>query len=1165
MEHVRDLSFLAGGGEMGERTRAMDWSSTAVGSPAKWPQSLKAAVSICLGSRHPMVLWWGQTSHVQFYNDAYISFLGPEKHPAFLGRSGRECWSEIWPVMSPMLDHVFSTGEATWSEDFLYVLNRNLAREEGYFTFSYSPIRTDDGSIGGIFCACNETTARVLGERRLQTLRDLGRMEANGRTVASACEIAAQTLGENPHDVPFALIYLLDSDKHRAELVATSAIPAGEPGAPFTVDILRADSEEQSNWPLSQALEAATAKLVSDISVRFGVLPGGPWPEAPETALITPIAAPGHNIATGFLVSGLSPRQVINADYLSFFELVAGQIGAAIANARAYEAERRRAEALAEIDRAKTSFFSNVSHEFRTPLSLILGPLEDALKIGNLPTTERESLATAHRNSLRLLKLVNSLLDFSRIEAGRAQASYEPTDLASLTADIASNFRSAFERAGLKLLVDCPPLGAPVFVDPEMWEKIVLNLLSNAFKFTFNGQVAVSLQIVDDRIALTVCDSGVGVPPDELPRLFERFHRIEGQESRTHEGSGIGLALVQELVKLHSGTITVDSVIGRGTSFTVTIPFGKAHLPQERIRAERQLSSTAVRADAFVQEALRWLPDIPSVATEVSAELRAASELSQLSGARILIADDNADMRAYVGGLLKAYCEVQTVADGQAAIEVIRQDCPDLVIADVMMPRLDGFGLLRAIRNDAACAELPVILLSARADEEAKVEGFGIGADAYLIKPFNARELLAQIAASIKMAKFRREVERTLASRVEARTRELAETNAQLRLQIEQREKAEAEVQQLHRLEAIGQLTSGVAHDFNNLLSVVLTNARLLSRRLYDPDHQEGIQLICGAAERGAKLITQLLAFSRKQRLKPQAVNLNSTIAGMSDLLGACLGGTIRLKMSLAQDLWPASVDPMQIESVILNLTINARDAMGAGGVLTLETFNATIDNASSGPSEPVPGQYVGLAVKDTGVGIPDHLVPRVFEPFFTTKKPGEGSGLGLAQVHGFAKQSGGGVSLETHVGRGTTVKVLLPRAPEARGHEQQQRATHVTATNVTARILVVDDDKSVLRSTLRVLDSLGYAAVAAASGAEALRLIDSSLQIDLVLTDFAMPEMTGVELAEAIRAMDPNLPVIIVTGYVERIGLSDFDERRILRKPFTEDELIEKIKSALH
>ena len=312
-----------------------------------------------------------------------------------------------------------------------------------------------------------------------------------------------------------------------------------------------------------------------------------------------------------------------------------------------------------------------------------------------------------------------------------------------------------------------------------------------------------------------------------------------------------------------------------------------------------------------------------------------------------------------------------------------------------------------------------------------------------------------------------------------------------------------------------------------------------------------------------ARLLTEP-AFSRKQRLTPHAVNLNSTISGMSDLLGAFLGGTIRLKMSLAQDLWPASVDPMQIELVILNLAINARDAMGAGGVLTLETFNATINNASSGPGEPVPGQYVGPAVKDNGVGIPDRVVPRVFEPFFTTKKPGKGSGLGLAQVLGFAKQSGGGVKLETHVGRGTSVTVFLPRAAEGSAHEQQQRATQVTATNVTARILVVDDDKSVLRSTLRLLHSLGYATVAAASGAEALQLIDVCSQIDLVFADFAMPEMTGVELAEAIRAMDANLPVIIVTGYAQREGLSDVDERRILQRPFTEDELIQKIESVL-
>jgi PAS domain S-box-containing protein len=413
----------------------------------------------------------------------------------------------------------------------------------------------------------------------------------------------------------------------------------------------------------------------------------------------------------------------------------------------------------------------------------------------------------------------------------------------------------------------------------------------------------------------------------------------------------------------------------------------------------------------------------------------------------------------------------------------------------------------------------------------------------------------------------RKRIEETLERRVEARTRELEDANRQLRSQIEQREIAEAEVQQLQRLDAIGQITSGLAHDFNNLLSVVLTNASLLSRNLRGSGDQEGVDLIRTAAERGANLTAQLLAFSRKQRLEPQEVDLNGKIVGMSDLLGATLGGTVQLRTTLAADLWPALVDPTQIELVILNLAINARDAMRSGGILTLETFNAVVDNGPFRPEGPVPGQYVGLAVKDTGVGIPDDVLPRVFEPFFTTKEPGKGSGLGLAQVFGFAKQSGGGVGIETRPGEGTSVKVFLPRTevvPRDREWELVD-AEQSRQTKVKGSILVVDDDKAVLRTTLRVLEALGYAAVPAISGGEALRLITGGLAIDLVLADFAMPEMTGVEFARKIHTTHPALPVIIVTGYGNHEILKDFGEARILQKPYAEAELMEKITKALN
>ena len=443
---------------------------------------------------------------------------------------------------------------------------------------------------------------------------------------------------------------------------------------------------------------------------------------------------------------------------MSFLNLVAGHIGTSVANARAYEAERKRAEALAEIDRAKTLFFSNVSHEFRTPLTLMLGPLEDALASGELPAKERERLDTVHRNSLRLLRLVNSLLDFSRIEAGRGQASYAPTDLAAITANFTSNFRSACERAGLKLVVDCPPLGEPVYLDRDMWEKIVLNLLSNAFKFTFEGEIVVRLRVVDGHAELSVGDTGVGIPEGELPRLFERFHRIEGQMSRTYEGSGIGLALVQELVKLHGGAIRVESVEGEGTRFIVTIPLGRSHLAQDRIVSDAA-SPTAAQADAYVEEALRWLPNggAPAAGTLPPSGLTQTTP-PQLEGSRILVADDNADMRDYVRRLLEAYCQVETVADGQAALEAIRRRRPDLVLSDVMMPRVDGLRLVRAIRSEPVLADIPVVLLSARAGEEAKIEGLHAGADDYLIKPFSARELVARVGSNLNLAKLRQRV-----------------------------------------------------------------------------------------------------------------------------------------------------------------------------------------------------------------------------------------------------------------------------------------------------------------------------------------------------------------------------------------------------------------------
>ncbi len=552
-------------------------------------------------------------------------------------------------------------------------------------------------------------------------------------------------------------------------LCETINLPAGTKASPSTVSI----GSGNDVWNFSRVIETSQNQIVEDLEERFGRLPAGPWTDDwTKHALALPLAkAMAQESPAGFLVAGTSPRLKFNNDYRSFLDLAAGQIANAISNARAYEGERKRAEALAEIDRAKTAFFSNVSHEFRTPLTLMLGPIEDILAEDQLPSRAHERLEVAHRNSLRLLKLVNTLLDFSRIEAGRIQAVYEPVDLATFTADLASVFRSAIERAGMSLIIDCPPLSRETYVDREMWEKIVLNLLSNAFKFTFEGQIEASLKQAGESVELTVCDTGIGISAKDLPQLFERFHRVSGARGRTYEGSGIGLALVQELVKLHGGTVRVESEPGVGSSFIVSIPFGLAHLPAESVKTndenERAQTAIATNARAFVEEALRWLPVEAKSRTggetqrvdAMDTALPIFSTLPSISPPRILLADDNSDMREYVRRLLAANYEVEAVADGEAALQAARERPPDLVLSDVMMPRLDGFGLLKALREDESLVTIPVILLSARAGEEARVEGMEAGADDYLIKPFSARELLARVRAHLEMTRLRREAE----------------------------------------------------------------------------------------------------------------------------------------------------------------------------------------------------------------------------------------------------------------------------------------------------------------------------------------------------------------------------------------------------------------------
>ena len=755
---------FAGGGAVGVILSKVDWGNTPLGGLSTWSPALKTMVGMLLRNHFPLVLWWGP-SLIQIYNDAFVP-IPAAKHPRALTQPAAECWAEIWSVVGPMIEGPFR-GEATnWSDDLFLLINRKGFVEETHFKVSYSAVPDESvvgAGIGGVLGTVAEITDEVYASRQLATLRDLARQASDAATSVMACELSARTLSDNNRDVPCSLFYLLDPARRSAQLAGSSGF-----GEAFAKDSLSQtimlEQTAETVWPISGVIREGILSVMRErrpivISGVTGMaLPRGAWNEPPKEVVILPLFSPEQPEAYGVLVIGVSPHRELNQQYRTFLDSAADHAATAIRNARAYQQERERAKKLAEVDRAKTEFFSNVSHEFRTPLTLLLGPLEDMRAESRAGSAERGRIDLIHRNALRLLKLVNTLLDFSRMEAGRVEAQFAPTDLSVLTVDLATSFRETITRAGLQFIVDCPASAEPIFVDRDMWEKIVLNLISNAFKFTFRGSIHVRLSFLDEFVELSVADTGIGIAERDLPRLFERFHRIDGVRSRSHEGSGIGLSFVRELTRMHRGEVNVKSIVHEGSVFSVRIPRGSKHLPQDRINLAPKGDSPAPAALLFVEEARGWgvvrrasRPPLQSAPPAPIAEIAPRE--------RILLADDSADMRDYVARLLGKRWQVEAVGDGVAALEAIARERPALVLADVMMPRLDGFGLLRTLRSAAATRTLPLILLSARAGEESTLEGLQAGANDYLVKPFSAADLLARVSSQLKIAALRDQVE----------------------------------------------------------------------------------------------------------------------------------------------------------------------------------------------------------------------------------------------------------------------------------------------------------------------------------------------------------------------------------------------------------------------
>ena len=741
--------FLAGGGEMGQRIREYDWSKTPLGPIVGWPQSLRTCIRIMLTSRQPIWIGWSKKL-IKLYNDPYKAIVGG-KHPWALGAPASVVWKEIWNEIDPMLRQVMEKDEGTYVESQLLIMERNGYPEETHYTFSYTPIPGEDGTTAGMICANTDDTDRIISERQLKTLTQLGKRLPDAKSNEEVIDQTIATLKENQYDFPFALFYQVSDRK--AQLV--NATELGN-NTPRQIDL---QTDDEVSLLVNEAIAKRKWQVLEGVVSKMGKMPKGAWELDPDKAIILPITQPGSNTHYGFLIVGLNPYRLLDDKYGSFFSLIADQVATSFSNVHIREEERKRAEALAEIDRAKTIFFSNISHEFRTPLTLLLGPIEETLNDPGNADATRSRMDTAYRNALRMQKLVNTLLEFSRIEAGRVEGKFTLVDICVYTRDLASSFRSAIEKAGMRLVIACDEIQGEVYVDLDMWEKIVLNLVSNAFKYTKAGTITVRIAQGDDKVQLSVSDTGTGIPKDHLDKIFDRFHRIDNNEGRSQEGTGIGLSLVKELVKIHSGSIAVESHPGEGSTFMVTIPTGRAHLPPDKIISNSSVTMSQGNSAAFIQEALKW-----TVADRESetGDIESVSSPGYGNKHKVLVADDNADMREYAEHLLTGQFHVLTAVDGEDAFNKLFSFKPDLLVSDIMMPRLDGFGLLEKIRSHSEIKSLPVILLSARAGEEAKLEGLDAGADDYLIKPFSAKELIATVKANIKISKIRIAAENNL-------------------------------------------------------------------------------------------------------------------------------------------------------------------------------------------------------------------------------------------------------------------------------------------------------------------------------------------------------------------------------------------------------------------
>jgi signal transduction histidine kinase len=1130
--------WLVGGGEMRVCICSKDWSTNPLGPLEAWPQNLRAVVSLALNSQIPFAVAWGEGGNL-IYNDAYRQFLG-DMHPHSLGQAFDECW-RTQPSMAGILLYKELGVLTRVVQDQPMFLKRQGYLAETFWTHTFSPICDETGYAVGRVHSIVETTDTVTSQRRLRALRDLAQDARRMQPLIVCLELAAKSLAGSEFDLPFVLCYTLDDDGKTARLVAHVGLAPQGPASSQHILIGASGS-----WPLAEAAKQLRPLAVLDVQERFPGLVSGPYPEPIQHAYVLPIHA-GRGSPSALVIVGASPRLSLNEAYISFFEVLASSLASVVSAAVVYEIDRKRVEALAEIDREKMAFFSNISHEFRAPLTLMLGPIEDELgeREDPLPPGRYARLATAHRNSLRLLRMVNTLLDFLHIEAGHLQASFEPVDLGAITEELVTNYRPAVEKAGLRLSFRLEPLAEPVFIDREMWTKIILNLLSNALKHTFKGGITVSLFVSDqsrDYVELRVDDTGTGIPQKELSRLFQRFHRIKGIRSRSHEGTGVGLALVRALVALHGGEVDVVSREGLGSSFRIRLRRGSAHLPPEHVVSPAPTGAQdGSHVSGYVEEALHWSKEVDGASEGPNLVLSDVGETSSAppgSRRRVLCADHNPDMRNYLSRLLGKSYDVLAVEDGQAALAAAIERLPDIIVSDVMLPGRDGFALVKELRSMERTQFIPIILLSARAGEDSALEGLEAGADDYLVKPFSGKVFLARVRSCLELARLRKES----ADKLTEANRALAAAAA-----------------------AKASFLASMSHEIRTPMNAVIGMTGLLLETQLSEAQQEFVDTIRTSGEHLLTIINDILDYSKieagKMELDRAPFDVCVCVEEALDLVAThAHAKNIELVYEARINQGTNLLGDMsRLRQIIVNLLSNAVKFTERGEiVITISDTSST--RSSGGPRE------IEITVRDSGIGMTPEQCARLFQAFSqadasTTRKYG-GTGLGLAISKRLVESMGGAIGVESVPGKGSvfrfTFQALEVEVPVA---ERPRMPGAIRGMHA----LVIDDNatnRKILRSALTLW---GVEVWETESPQQALQKLKEDRSFELALVDFNMPEMDGLALAREMRnlADSKRLTIVLLSSGGLSIEKAEAAQRVVqgfLRKPIKHSHLYDSL-----